>query len=258
MALNSLTDDVPYAEVSDVEKYVRNKTFDTTSDPTESEVAAMIDEASEEVDSRTGRAWRTRTVSDRELRVNFSHKQERQSTSRRRYPAATGSRGQTFTTAVSPRGVVNLPNPQVRSIDSAQGDSIVVLNRDSTTDITANEGRDVDEGWVLDERHGILYVDIENYLRGPLWGTGLSDRPLVRVTYRYGTDEAGNDVSQSVPADIKRATAQLVAADLIETDQYGKVIASGPEGAPDQNQAAQRLRESANSTIDRYRYRVRL
>lgn len=262
MALNTLVDDVRYAQPTDVETYIRNKSFDGSSDPTKTEVERVLDSMTERVDTLTGRAWRTRKVADRELAVKFSHRQRFFSATRRRFPASGGGpRGRVFTRTVPQRGVVTLPHPQVRSIDSNAGDKVVVLNETSTTDITANEGRDQDEGWVLDERHGLLHIDIENFLVGPLEGSGLAHRPQVRVTYRYGTDESSPStagLSDSVPPDIREAVAMLTASKLLSTDQYGDLVVSGPENVPDQNQAAQNLREEAMENIMRYKYTARM
>lgn len=260
MALNELIDtNVRYAEVSDVERYIRNQTFDTNSDPTKSEVQSLLDDASELIDTRTKRAWRMRKVKNREIRVKFSHKQSSAAQRRRSYPFAGRARGRSAAhNPVAERGVANLPNMQLQSFDSAQGDKVEILKPNSVKDITANEGRDQDEGFYVDERHGLLHIDIENFLVGPIYGSGMIDRPRVRVTYRYGTDESGNTLSSSVPGDVQSACAQLAAADLVETDQYGSVIASGPENTPDQSSAAQRMRESAMATLDAYTYKRRL
>lgn len=236
---------VRYAEPSDVERYIRNKSFDASSDPTQTEVQQMLLEASDDVDKRARRAWRLRERSNLVRRVEFSHQIE--ASFRRRYRR---SRRGGFVEPLEKWGVVNLDRARVTSIESLE-----LLLPESTEDITANEGRDSD--WWLDERAGTLHVAAENFQVGPLRGSGLIKPAKVEVTFRYGTDEQGGTsteaLSDSVPDRIRRATGKLVAADLLDTDQYGAMVASGPENVPDQSSAAERLRAQAHEAIDSYR-----
>lgn len=236
---------VRYAEPSDVERFIRNKSFDASSDPTETEVQQMLLETSDDVDKRARRAWRLRERAGLVRDVNFSHNIK--SAFKRRYRRA---RRHGFVQPLDKWGVVNLDRARVTSIENLE-----VLLPESTEDITAEEGRDGD--WWLDERAGTLRVTAERFKVGPLRGSGLLQNPQVRVTFRHGEDEQGGTdteaLSQSVPPSVRRATAKLVAADLLETDQYGSMVASGPENVPDQSSAAQRLRDEAHASIDEYR-----
>lgn len=236
---------VRYAEPSDVERFVRNKSFDANSDPTQSQVEQIILEASDEVDKRARRAWRLRERSGLVRTVEFSGEIESAYQRKHRRSSRHG-----FVKPLDKWGVVNLDRARVTSIESLK-----VLLPESTEDITANEGRNAD--WWLDERAGTLYVDAENFQVGPLRGSGMVKPARVEVTYRYGEDEQGGTntsaLSQSVPAAVRRATAKLTAADLLDTDQYGSMVASGPENVPDQSSAATRLREQALDQVDSYR-----
>ncbi len=236
---------VRYAEPSDVERFVRNKSFDASSDPTESTVQAMLLEASDDVDKRARRAWRLRERSGLVRSVEFGHDIESAFSRRRRRSSRHG-----FVKPINKWGIVNLDRARVTSIES-----LVALQPEDTEDITANEGRDGD--WWLDERQGTLYIDANTFMVGPIRGSGLLEPARVEVTFRYGTDEQGGTsteaVSDSVPPRIQRATAKLVAADLLDSDQYGSIVASGPENVPDQSTAAARLREQAHEAIDSYR-----
>lgn len=236
---------VRYAEPSDVERFVRNKTFDANSDPTQSQVQQMLLEASDDVDKRARRAWRLRERADLIRNVEFSRDIEAAHQRRRRRTSRHG-----FVRPLDKWGLVNLDRARVTSIES-----LTLLLPESTEDITANEGRDSD--WWLDAREGTLYVAAENFMVGPLRGSGLIEPARVQVTFRYGEDEQSGAnteaLSTSVPPRIQRATAKLVAADLLDSDQYGSVVASGPENVPDQSTAASRLREQAHEAIDSYR-----
>lgn len=240
-----LDEGVRYADPSDVERYIRNKSFDASSDPTKSEVQQMLLEASDEVDKRARRAWRLRERTGLVRKVEFSHDIE---ASHRRRKRRTSRHG--FVRPIDKWGQVNLDRARVLSIER-----LVVLLPESTEDITANEGRDGD--WWLDERQGTLHVAAENFTVGPLRGSGLLRPARVEVDFRYGKDEQGGAdtaaLSNSVPGTIRRATAKLVAAELLNTDQYGSMVASGPENVPDQSSAAERLRNEAMEAIDKYR-----
>ncbi len=236
---------VRYAEPSDVERFVRNKDFDASSDPTQTEVQQMLLEASDDVDKRARRAWRLRERSGLVRTVEFSRAVEAAHQRRRRRSSRHG-----FVQPLDKWGIVNLDRARVTSVESLK-----LLLPESTEDVTANEGRDGD--WWLDERQGSLYIDANTFMVGPIRGSGLIDPARVEVTYRYGEDEQGGTdteaLSQSVPDRIRRATAKLVAADLLDSDQYGSMVASGPENVPDQSTAAQRLRDQAHEAIDSYR-----
>lgn len=253
--LNSqIIDDVRYAEVADVERYVRNKTFDANSDPTQSGVQSLLDMATDLVDNRTWRAWRTRQVSGLERAVELSSEQKPDE-----WRALSGrgtrrgsSRGTTALHRTQRRrAVLFLPHRQLRSWDTSQ-DSLEILLSDEVKDITADLGRDVDGGYVVNERNGIIRIDLSNFVEGPFRRGTIDKPPLARVTYRYGNDESGNTVSQSVPEEVKMAVAKMVAADIIHTDSMGAVITSGPENVPDQSTAAGKLWSGAMTTIENY------
>lgn len=253
MPVNELVDDsVQYCSTGDVERYIRNKSFDATSDPTESEVQEMILGVSEDVDDYTRRAWRTRKVAERELRVEMPHELRSDFQRKRR---ATTSRG--FLRPIERWVDVYLPHQHVTAIDAGEGDEILVLEPEGTKDITADGGaRTEDDEWYLDARKGILYVDATNFRVGPVRGSGMIQDPQVRVTYRYGQTSSDTDtdnVPDDIPRAVRTATAKLVAADLIDSDTYGAALASGPENTPDQTTAAERMRTTAFDALDRYR-----
>jgi hypothetical protein len=238
---------VRYADPADVERFVRNKSFDATSDPTKGEVQEMLLEASDEIDKRARRAWRLRERDGLVRSVEWPREVERAYQRRRRRSSRHG-----FVDPIDKWGVVSLDRARITSITS-----LTALLPESSSDITGNEGRNAD--WWVDERAGTLYVDANVFMVGPTRGSGLISPARVDVTFRYGVDEQGGSsteaVSQSVPPGIRRAAAKLVAADLLDSDQYGSVVASGPENVPDQSTAAARLREQAYEQVDSYRIR---
>jgi len=253
MPVNELLDDqTQYCTTGDVERYVRNKSFDTSSDPTESQVQAMVLDQSEEVDDYTRRAWRERKVADRQVDVEFDSSVEGALERKRRNRSTHG-----FLNPIEEWGLVFLPHQHVTDLNLAQGDTLEIFLQDTVNDITGDGGtRAEDSKWYLDNRKGVLYVDASEFLVGPVHGSGMVVNPQVHITYRYGqssSDTDANNVPDSIPRAVRMATAKLVAADLINTDQYGAVIASGPENTPDQSSAASRLREQAWDALKRYR-----
>jgi hypothetical protein len=253
MPVNELVDqDVQYCTTGDVERYVRNKSFDATSDPTAAQVREIILGTSEAVDDETRRAWRTRKVTARELAVAMDHSVESAFERQRRQRSDHG-----FLTPIRHWVQVFLPHQHVTALDAGQGDELAVLTPTSVEDITADGGtRATDSEWYLDERTGVLHIDPANFRAGPVRGAGMIRDPRVRVTYRYGLTSADTDadnVPDDLPRAVRQATAKLVAADLIDSDTYGAVLASGPENTPDQTTAAERFRTQAWDALARYR-----
>lgn len=253
MPVNRLVDDdVVYCTTEDVERYIRNKSFDATTDPTEAEVADMIAGMSEEIDDRTRRAWRTRQVKDRQQMVEMDHTVESAFERKRRLNTPGG-----FLTPIRHWVQVFLPHQHIKDISTADGDAIEVLKPESVEDITAEGGsRTSDSEWYLDNRKGILNIAPTNFRVGPVRGAGMIQDPQVRVSYRYGrtsSDTDADSVPDDLPRDLRTATAKLVAADLIDSDQYGSSLASGPENTPDQSTASSRFRTQAQDAIDKYR-----
>lgn len=259
---STLVDEVRYAEASDVDVYIRNKDIDANSDPTKSEVEDLLLKASNRIDRMTGRAWRTRQVSNVELKAKFTREQ-RGLRYRQRGHSSTFHGGAVPRRDHRRRRVtVFLPHIEIRSWDTAaspSGDSLEILEDDGVTDISANEGRGDDKDFVLDEKAGILRIDFSQFTAGPLESRGRVREPaLVRVTYRYGNDESSpstTGLSDSVPPDIKEACAKMVAADLLRTDQYGSLVVSGPEDVPNQTDAASAMWSGAMDIIGRYERR---
>ena len=252
---------VDYADGDDIfGVYIRNKDYSnlsSSSTPTQSQVDNLIARMSEYADTTTGRAWRIRKVADLTVSVKLSHTQKH-SRHRRRRLRGRGMRDQLN---VDIRGYAELPHFHLQDIDSAQGDKIVVLEPRETNEITDNEGRDSGD-YVVDTRKGVIRPEIDLFtavgtrIHGPI-----IEDPRIRVTYRYGltnatTDNDGDGVSDTVPGDVREAVAMLVAAKLIETDQYGELLPANTGDSPDIPQASKRLREDAEGILDRYR-RVR-
>lgn len=249
---------VAYCDADDIfGVYIRNMSsgdLTTSSTPTQAQVDNLIARMTDRVETTTGRAWRDRRVESLGVPVLFGHEQKH---APHRHRRRRGSEMQTRV-HVDLRGFVDLPHVHIKPLNSADGDSLEVLEPRNTTDITGNEGRDTGD-YVLDGRKGILRPNIDLFtavgtrIHGPI-----IDDAKIRITYRYGntdatTDADGDGISDTVPDDVREATAMLVGATLIETDQYGELLPANTGDSPDLSAAADRLRTNAGTVLDSYR-----
>jgi len=241
MAKTELVDDSTfYGTVAGVETYIRNKDFSTSTDLSTGEVETKLLAASEWIDSFTRRAWRTRRVTDRTLRVDISRKQERWYEKGRR--SMSPYRGRTQVLApVDPWALVKLRYYDIETVTKVE----VLLPRE-VTDITSDQGRS-DGEWHVETTDGKLYVDISNFAAGPTRGGGVVPNPKVNVSFDYGM------ATSALPDDVADAAERLVAADLINTDSYGAVLGNGPENVPDMTTGASELFSGAMTKLTPYR-----
>jgi len=223
---------------------------------------------SEWADTYTGQAWRIRKVSGYQQGVKLSHKQKYARHRRRRMRGA--GRRQNF--GINPRGRITLKHPHVKTIASANGDSVEILNPRSTNDITANEGRDTGD-FVVDYRAGVLKPDIQLFTAvGTQTHGPVVEDPTIRITYRYGTpydvtDHSGTpsdfdfadtnwSVSSTVPGDVRDAVALRVAMRLVASDQYGELTPNSGDDSPSLADAASSWKTESQTLLTPYK-RVR-
>lgn len=235
-----------YGSVSGVETWLRNKDFTPSTDITDTEVEDLLKDVSDEIDKRTGKAWRERTVTDYVTSPSISASQKKYY-KRGRPPTSPAG----FMEPIDPWALVNVPNRYLRDLDPAEGDTFEVLLPRSAEDITANEGRADGDFW-LDGKSGKLYVDVGNFSVGPIRGGGMIKNPKVRLTYRYGKEfTTGDTDGDGVPERVNRCANKWVAADLINTDSMGATIPSAAsDNVPDMTTGASELFSSAMSIID--------
>lgn len=266
-----IDDDVVYATGNDVFTHIRNKRFpdlpDTPSDVganepgvlTKEQVVDLIARFSDDVDNSTKRAWRTRKVEAYEVRVKFSHEQKRSRHRRRRRRSGTGGTARVKTHA-GHRAMADLPHNHIRSVSSAEGDAVEVLNPRSVDDVTDSEGRE-DGAYVVDERKGVIRPEVNLFVpsgAGTARGRDIEDG-RIRVTYRFGKEPNPVDepdliapyrLSTSVPGDVRDAVALLTAARLIGSDQYGELVPNQSGDEPSLAEAVSTFKSEARSTID--------
>lgn len=188
--------------------------FDSSTNPTKTQVETLIEEKSDQIDRMTGHAWRERQV------VDEYHDLE----------------GPYYYGSGTP---ISLQKRNIRTpLDSAEGDKIEFWTgneyRDWVSDPEIDAGREND--YWLDESTGQLHV----YRRQWFW----SRYKELRITYRYG--------KETVPTQIEQICAKLVAAELYRTQQY-RVTTPGNEESPDAQAIADKWIEEAEKQLKRYK-----
>lgn len=204
-----------YCSADDVAGYFEQyDTFDTTTDPTQSEVEEMIREWSAYIDRETRHAWRPNVVEKE------THDQDHI------YYWLTGT-------------PLNLLKRDLRPLDHSKGDRLEVWDGNKweewLSDPVYEEGRDKD--YWLDAPVGQLWLYERAFI---------SPHPKFRVTYRFGKD--------FVPKDIQKACAKYVAQDLVHGDFYGTMVPGNNNAAnSDPKEAATMWYKQAENVIDNHR-----
>lgn len=201
--------DEKYCTAENVWRYFKKDDPLSDSNLTQTQLDQMILEQSAYIDKQTEHAFRTNTVKN-EFK-DFSGP----------YNWWSGR-------------PVNLGRRNIRAFDASEGDKLEVYDGNEWEDwlqvSDRKEGRNHD--YWYEKSAGILYVYRRFWFRG---------HPRIRLTYRYGKEKT--------PADVQGACAKLVAADLIDSDQYTHLVpGSGDSTSPSEFSA--NLREQAEQTIE--------
>ncbi len=189
-----------YCDPDDVQAYLQTTaTFDDSSTPTRADVERVINGVEDEIDDRTGHAWRPR----RNVLEYHSARLDRR-----------------FRWSALPVAYVQLEHWNIMELTSPQN-VLEVWNASAWVDwlepaLGKTEGRDAD--YFLLARQGRVY-----FMRGFPWYRLFPDG--VRVTYNYGETEVWGDVHQ--------LAVKMAAAEIMRTDTQ-RVVAGGglapPEG----------------------------
>lgn len=190
--------------------------FTEVSNPTISDVERMIEQFEDYIDFRTQHAWRERRVSKYEYhRLGY-----------------LGVRGGWFVWLGFP---IFLKHRKVKQFSKEQGDAFEVFNGSSWEDWLTTKTEGVNGDYWVDYDNGIIYVF--GYWRY----VGFKDF-MVRVKYRYG--------EETVPKDITRACALLVAAHLVSVNDRLFMIPEGGTGVLTVRDKAELWREEAERILD--------
>ena len=198
---------------------VQQSPFTPSSTPSSRDVLDMINDAEDEIDEYTGKAWRLITVTE-----------EYHDIPREQYDVYKGR-------------PVNLYHPHVLT-DSDDGltngtDKIEIFDGSSWVDwTTKTAGRENNNYWV-NSTDGILYL----YYQIPIHYIN-----ACRVTYRYGKVDSSNNPNP--PKDIRKACAKIVAAEILEMEPVTVDLPREGGGIGD-NDRSEKLRDDAYKLLDR-------
>lgn len=218
-------------EVADF--FQKYEDFDSSSNPTASEVERRIRAASNWIDDYTGHAWRERRVVDsmKDYRSQYYW--------RAGMPLYLMKRD----IRVPLKSAQDLLDESGNGIDTQEeaerrADELLVWQgngyRDWVEDDELRYGRDQD--YWIDERQGHLYI-----YRRRLW---FRRHKEIKLSYRYG--------KKRVPQTIRDICAKRAAAYLLETQQY-RVTTPGNEEAPDDLKVSERWKEECKEELKPYK-----
>lgn len=145
-----------------------------------------------------------------------------------------------FETIVDKQGFfrVDLNHRNVKTLDSAKGDELLIWDGDSYEDWLATKTQDRSEDFWVQEPQGYVHI------RRGIFPVRLRDA-RVKTSYRYGQG--------AVPDDVRRATALLAAASLETGDTIG--FGAAPDGQMDRieiSTKSQRRRRQAYQLLARH------
>lgn len=180
-----------YCDVEDIADFIGFDIDDTTR-PNIRAVQKLINYREDDIDNRTARAWRVKTVTE-----EYHHLE------RGNYIYGFG-------------WPLKLLHRKIKQPDVPSGDKLEMWTGSSNP-------ADQWENWFSTRSEGQAYnLNLE---QGIIWVRGFLYTPIrrfrFRVTYRYG--------ETTVPLDIRLACIWLVAADLVENADYWNILPQGTD-----------------------------
>lgn len=175
-----------YCQATDVKRILQSAGFSTSSSPTQAEIEKNIESVQDFIDKKTNRTW---------LTAGRTITNEYYDISRIRYDVSTGLS-------------IYLKKRFIKTLDSEEGDKIEIWNGSAYEDYVTTKTESRASDFWLDYETGILYLKSfynVHFIKA------------LRMTYRYGED--------SVPNDIRDATALFVASRIITSDDRTMLLA---------------------------------
>lgn len=124
---------------------------------------------------------------------------------------------------------IYLYNRHVKRLSSAAGDKWEVWNGTSWEDWLSTKVENTD--WFAEYPRGILYV--RPFVQYPLRTFNLLEAIPMKFTYRYGDNSADENTTTfniaNVPSDVKRAVIKMVAINLVQTNEWYKLLPEGTD-----------------------------
>ena len=154
--------------------------FDADSTPTITEVNSLIESKEEVINNITTRSWKSTTA------VEYHN-----------------HRGYTYDQFGQRSNIARLVHKDITTLATGEGDKVEVWDGSDWTDIIAEEGAGAGENsFFVDYPSGVIHFYGAS---GIDWGY-----KTIKITYRYGIS--------SVPLDISRVCALMVATQLLQTE----------------------------------------
>lgn len=168
-------------------------------------VDEIISQVCDEFDRATGNAWRVLTVRNEMHRISLTNN---------------------WVQAQK----IYLYNRNVKQFSAGAGDKWEVWNGTEWENWLSTKAENTD--WFAEYPRGILYI--RPFVQYPLRTFNLLENIPMRFTYRYGDVGVSDDTTTTfditkVPGDIKRAIVKMAAINLIQTQEWYKLLPEGTD-----------------------------
>ena len=188
--------DQKYSSIRRVEKFLRIPTVTNTSTPSIQDVADLIKRAQDEIDYRTGHAWRKR--------YSGTKSGDQQTAQYERYDID-------FRFEYHTGRPVRLEHRKVFTFDSSEGDALEIWDGSSWENWLTDRTEGRDEDFWVDYEQGTLFIRQRYWIRKPI---------AIRIKYRYG--------ETTVNRIVEDICTKLVAINLLYGESRNAFV---PEGS---------------------------
>lgn len=223
-----------YATVSDVERYLRSFEFDSTSNPSTSDVESIIEQKTRQFEQSTPTSYRELKVENKEFDVNPTYDQQYDEIGERIRRYKTPTVGNSDRRQVK----VRLPNTDIIEVQSIE---TITDNEEGYTTVDTSE-------YYLDEEQGVLRIDI-NQFNKTVTGTSYNnvlDDARIRISYTYGR-------TSYLEPEVTEAIAKLTVYDIVNSDAFG-VTLSEDDFFIEPSTYTDRIKQEADDIISKYKH----
>ena len=228
-------DNIVYADIDDIQLYLRSYEFTDDSNPSIMQIEKMIKNKTDEFERRVQvRAFRLIEVEGLEIDVNPDYTQSIDTTSRY---SATNTLKPTLSGKRKQYIRVKLPQKRINSIDNIK--TITDGNVGKSKNVTEDE-------YLIDKTNGILRIKTSAFYQTAGGGIGNNrfKDARIKIDYTYGEN--------NIPHDVNECVAKMVVYDLVNSDSFGQIISDEVDFvSPDEYTS--RLSEEIDEIINRYK-----
>jgi len=224
-----------YADVSDVELFLRNYEIDANTDPNKSQVENLIQKRTEYVERRISTAFRELEINNYQRKISVPKEIQNRELNRYR---TVGYSPHAFSTSKFIE--VSLPHEDIRNISD-----LILYTELDKNDINVSKQKNNDN-IRIDERSGKIFIDKKLFtinIDGSL-GNNRYKGARIEANYNYGRNR--------IPKDMNECVTKLVVYDLVNSDSYGKILPEDIDTV-DPDDFARRLKDEAEETINYYK-----